>query len=102
MIRGVLRWLPPEEGGLRGPFPADRTCRPAWIEPGGIDRIASLVIRGIVPEAPISDDVEAHWLAWDRIPEEDWTVRVGDVLAVTEGIRAVAYLDVREVVVAPD
>jgi hypothetical protein len=34
---------------------------------------------------------------WEKIPDEDWTVRLGDVLAITEGPRAVAYLTVERV-----
>jgi hypothetical protein len=61
-----------------------------------------LVIDGIVPKEPVSENVEAYWLAWTRIPEDEWTVSPGDVLAVTEGPRAVAYLQVHEVDAAPD
>jgi hypothetical protein len=102
VFRGSLRWLAPEEGGLRIPFPADHWCRPAWIEPGDIQHVASLVVTGIEPGAPVSNDVEAHWLAWQIIAAEDWTVRAGDILAVTEGPRAVAYLEVGGVVIAQD
>jgi hypothetical protein len=44
-MRGSLRWLlPVERGGLRFPFPGDHWVRPAWIEPGDIQHVASLVI----------------------------------------------------------
>lgn len=93
-FHGSLRWLSPEEGGLRVPFPSDHWCRPAWIEPGDIQHVASLVIENIVPNEPISPNVRASWLAWTRLSQEEWTVRPGDVLAITEGPRVVAYLSV--------
>ena len=96
ILRGSLRWLSADEGGLRQPFQSDRWCRPAWIEPGDIQHVASLVIEGVEPHEPLSPRVTAFWLMWDRIPDDDWTVRVGDVLAVTEGPRPVAYLTVHE------
>ena len=71
LLRDSLRWLVPEEGGLRQPFMGDRWCRPAWIEPGDINRVASLAITGISPGKPVSDNVEGHWLAWELL-EESW------------------------------
>jgi hypothetical protein len=97
MFYGSLRWLSPEEDGLRQPFGADTWCRPAWIEPGGMDQIASLAITGIVPGQKVSPNVEAFWLFWPELPEDDWKGKPGDVLAVTEGIRPVAYLTVERV-----
>src|SRR5918994_3208513 len=94
VLRGRLEWLAPEEGGLRQPFASDHWCRPAWIEPGDIHHVASLVIEGIEPGQPVSPSVTAFWLAWDLIPDEEWTVAVGDALAVTEGVRPVAYFQV--------
>jgi hypothetical protein len=92
--------LAPEEGGLRQPFASDRWCRPAWIEPGDIQHVASLAISGISPGEPISRDVEAHWLAWELLEDEEWKVQPGDVLVVTEGPRPVARLTVERVEVA--
>ena len=97
LFHGSLRWLPAEEGGLRSPLLTDRWVRPAWIEPGDIQHVASLVITGIVPGETVSPHVEAFWLAWERLPEDEWDVQPGDSLAVTEGPRAVAYLEVERV-----
>jgi len=97
VYRGSLRWLKPAEGGLRQPFTSDHWCRPAWVEPGDIQHVASLAITGIKPGEPVSADVEASWLFWENLPEDEWTVRPGDVLAVTEGSRAVAYMIVEQV-----
>jgi len=96
-FHGTLRWLPPEDGGLRSPFPSDHWCRPAWIEPGDLRLTASLVIENIVPNERVSSNVTAWWLAWENLSEEEWTVRPGDVLAVTEGPKVVAYLTVEAV-----
>ncbi|TMK84712.1 MAG: hypothetical protein E6G57_14725 [Actinobacteria bacterium] len=97
VVRGSLRWLPPDEGGLKEPFRLDTWCRPAWIEPGDIHHVASLVITGIEPQQPVSPSVEAYWLAWEKIPGDEWTLRPGDVLAVTNGPRCVAHLTVESV-----
>ena len=97
VIHGSLRWLAPDDGGLRVPFPSDHWARPAWIEPGDIQHVATLIISGIVPGQPVSPDVSAYWGMWDRITDEEWAVVPGDVLAVTEGPRAVAYLTVLSV-----
>ena len=72
LLRGSLRWLSFEQGGLRQPFVSDRWVRPAWIEPGDIDHVASLVITEISPGEPVSDGVEAFWLAWEL-----WLMRSG-------------------------
>ena len=101
VLRGSLRWLAPEDGGLRQPFARDHWCRLAWVEPGDIDHIASLVIERIEPRLPVSPHATAFWLAWEHLPDEDWTVVAGDVLAITEGVRPVAYLSV-EAVTADD
>jgi hypothetical protein len=101
VLRGSLRWLTPEEGGLRQPFASDHWYRPGWVEPGDIEHVASLVIEGIEPGLPVSPRVTAFWLAWERLPDEDWTVVAGDVLAITEGVKPVAYLSV-EAVAADD
>lgn len=97
VFRGSLRWLEPAEGGLSQPLRSDRWCRPAWIGPGHIQQAASLDISGINPGNLVSEDVEASWLVWPNLPEEEWTVHAGDVLAVTEGHRVVAYLTVESV-----
>jgi hypothetical protein len=102
VYRGSLRWLRPEEGGLRQPFSGERWCRPAWIEPGDIQHVASLAITGIKPGQPVSEDVEASWLVWNNLPDNEWTVRPGDVLAITEGSRAVAYMTVEQVTLEAD
>ena len=93
VVRGSLRWLPPDEGGLKEPFRLDTWCRPAWIEPGDIHHVASLVITGIEPQQPVSPSVEAYWLAWEKIPGDEWTVRPGDVLAVEADRAAPRLLD---------
>ena len=94
---GRLRWLPPDEGGLRQPLSAEQWVRPAWIEPGGIDQVASLVLENIEPGADASDNVKASWLAWETLPAPEWALREGDVLAITEGTRAVAYLTIERI-----
>ena len=100
-MHGTLRWVAPRKGGLSSPVATDYWVRPAWIEPGGIGNVASLVIEGIVPGAAVSPRVSAYWLMWDALPDESWTVRRGDVLAVTEDGRAVAFLAVQDVTTRP-
>lgn len=68
VLSGSLWWLAPEEGGLRQPSASDHWCRPAWIEPGDIEHVASLTIEGIEPGAPVSPGVTAFWLAWTSSP----------------------------------
>jgi hypothetical protein len=94
VLHGRLEWLSPDKGGLAQPIPLDRWIRPAWIEPGSIARIASLVITEIIPGARVSSNVSAFWLFWETLPDDDWRVEPGNVLAIAEGVRAVAYLHV--------
>lgn len=97
VARGCLRWLPADEGGLREPFAADRWVRPAWIEPGDIEHVASLVLENIRPAVATCEDVKVSWLAWELLPASDWTLREGDELAITEGTRPVAFFTVERI-----
>jgi len=96
-FRGWITWLTPEQGGRETGPPIPRTTWPyylatAYVPPHTADAgLASLVLRSFDAGAWRSC-AEGRWLATDVSGAQQ--VRLGSMIAVTEGSRVVAYFTV--------
>ena len=63
MMRGTLRWLPPDEGG-RSPIRGTRYAATARLEAEPPSGDWSIVIDGITPGAVEAEVEEPRWLVW--------------------------------------
>jgi len=99
-FRGSVIWPTPEQGGrMTGP-PGPRPAWPyyaatAYVPPHTADTgLASFTLRNFDAGAWRST-AEGRWLAADA--QGDQLVEPGSVIAVTEGVRVVAYFTVQHV-----
>ena len=99
-FRGSVIWLTPEQGGRTTGPPAPRPQWPyyaatAYVLPRTADTgLASFTLRNFDAGAWRST-AEGRWLAADA--QGDQLVEPGSVIAVTEGVRVVAYFTVQHV-----
>lgn len=96
--RGEVLWLTSDQGGRsKGPPPDPSGYASIAHLPPGNARTdsASFVLRGWDP-ARWRSRAEGRWLFGSDVPQSD-EVEVGTVIAVTEGLRLVAYFRVDEV-----
>jgi hypothetical protein len=99
-FRGSVIWLTPEQGGRTTGPPEPGTAWPyyaatAYVPPHTADSgLTSFILRNFETGAWRSH-AEGRWLVDD--PHGSQLVRPGSVIAVTEGVKVVAYFTIRHI-----